>query len=210
MPLRSGLGAETLNGTVKTTIMTALEQYIERYFGVIAQSDRRNIQSLFDYREIKKDEMILHSDRQCNYLNFVQSGYLRMFAYSKGNEITQWIASKGYFVTDLSSFMTSNTAKWNIQAVTDSELYSISRENYEKLSEVVPKWKDFEKIFLINCFSAMEQRIFSHLSMHSEERYLNFFETHKELLNQIPLQNIASMLGMTPETFSRIRKKLLK
>jgi len=190
--------------------MTELKQYIERYFGVINQTDQENIISFFEYKELKKGTMMLRADQQCNLLSFVQSGYFRMFAYSDGNEVTQWIASRGYFVVDLASFLKNSPAKWNIQAVTDGELLSISKENYRKLSEVVPKWKDLEKIFLVNCFSAMEQRIFTHLSMTTEERYLNFFENNKELFNQIPLQNIASMLGMTPETFSRIRKKLSK
>jgi CRP-like cAMP-binding protein len=65
----------------------------------------------------------------------------------------------------------------------------------------------FEKRFLAQYFVMMEDRIFSHLSMTAEERYNLFFENNSELFNQIPLQFIASMLGMTPETFSRIRKK---
>lgn len=190
--------------------MTELKHFIEGYFGVINQVDQEHIISFFEHKELKKGSMALHADQQCNFLSFIQSGYFRMFAYSDGNEVTQWIGSKGYFVVDLASFLTNNPAKWNIQAVTDGELLSISKENYGKLTEIVPKWKDLEKIFLVNCFSAMEQRIFTHLSMTTEERYLSFFENNKELFNQVPLQNIASMLGMTPETFSRIRKKLSK
>ena len=66
-----------------------------------------------------------------------------------------------------------------------------------------------EKLFIVRCFSMMEDRIFSHLSMSAEERYNLFFESNRELFNQVPLQYIASMLGMSPETFSRIRKKQL-
>jgi CRP-like cAMP-binding protein len=56
----------------------------------------------------------------------------------------------------------------------------------------------------------LEDRVFGHLSLSAEERYLQFFNQNKELFNQVPLQYIASMLGMTPETFSRIRKSLIK
>ncbi|HEY5823130.1 MAG TPA: cyclic nucleotide-binding protein, partial [Cyclobacteriaceae bacterium] len=66
-----------------------------------------------------------------------------------------------------------------------------------------------EKLFMVRCFSIMEDRIFGHLSMSAEERYQFFFNQNKELFNQVPLQYLASMLGMTPETFSRIRKKQL-
>ena len=71
----------------------------------------------------------------------------------------------------------------------------------------MPIWNELEKKFLVNCFTTLEDRIFSHLSMTAEERYHFFFSQNKELFNLVPLQYIASMLGMTPETFSRIRKK---
>lgn len=190
--------------------MTELEHYIKSYFDVVSTSDQKTIVSFFEQKKIKRGESILQADRLCKYLGFVQSGLFRMFAYANGKEVTQWISSRGYFVTDLSSFICSAPAKWNIQAITDGELYTISKENYSKLSEVLPKWKDLEKLFLVRCFSAMEERIFTHLSMTTEERYLHFFESNKELFNQVPLQYIASMLGMTPETFSRIRNKLSK
>ncbi|WP_229239031.1 hypothetical protein [Emticicia sp. C21] len=64
-------------------------------------------------------------------------------------------------------------------------------------------------MFIAKCFTMLEDRIFSHLSMTAEERYNFFFQNNKELFNQVPLQYIASMLGMTPETFSRIRRKAI-
>lgn len=188
--------------------MTELNYFMESYFGVINQTDLENIVSFFESKTVKKDTLLLQAGQNCNHLSFVQSGFFRMFAYSDKNEVTQWIASKGYFVVDLASFLTDNSAKWNIQALTDGELLTISKDNYKKLHAIVPKWKELERLFLVNCFAAMEQRIFTHLSMTAEERYVHFYNNNKELFNQVPLQNIASMLGMTPETFSRIRKKL--
>jgi len=91
----------------------------------------------------------------------------------------------------------------------DTEIYSITKEDYKKIGHLVPTWSELEKLFLVRCFTILEDRIFSHLSMTAEERYKLFFENNKELFNQVPLQYIASMLGMTPETFSRIRKKQL-
>jgi hypothetical protein len=73
---------------------------------------------------------------------------------------------------------------------------------------LIPEWHRLEKLFIAKCFTMLEDRIFRHLSMSAEERYQFFFHHDKELLNQVPLQYIASMLGMTPETFSRIRKTL--
>ena len=99
-----------------------------------------------------------------------------------------------------------HTARWNIQALTDVELYSINKTDYNKIGKLIPQWYELEKLFIARCFIMLEDRIYSHLSMSAEERYQFFYERNTELFNQVPLQYIASMLGMTPETFSRIRK----
>jgi CRP/FNR family transcriptional regulator, anaerobic regulatory protein len=189
--------------------MSELEHYIKNYFGIAEIEDLKNLVSLFKLETIKKGTFLLKSGKNCNQLTFVQSGFLRMFVENDDKEVTQWISTKGYFSTDLSSFIFQTPSRWNIQALIDSEVYSISKEDYNKISNLVPKWVEIEKLFLVRCFTILEDRIFSHLSMTAEERYILFFEHNRELFNQVPLQFIASMLGMTPETFSRIRKKQL-
>jgi len=189
--------------------MTELEQYIQSYFGVVDTEDLKTIVSLFTSTTIKKGEYLLKTGKRCDKLSFVQSGFLRIFAATEEKEVTQWISTKGYFTIDLSSFVFDTPSRWSIQALVDTELYSITKEDYKKIRDVVPKWRELEKLFLVRCFTILEDRIFSHLSMTAEERYNLFFAYNRELLNQVPLQYIASMLGMTPETFSRIRKKQL-
>lgn len=189
--------------------MTELEQYIQSYFGVVDAEDLKTIVSLFTSTTIKKGEYLLKTGKRCDKLSFVQSGFLRIFAATEEKEVTQWISTKGYFTIDLSSFVFDTPSRWSIQALVDTELYSITKEDYKKIGDVVPKWSELEKLFLVRCFTILEDRIFSHLSMTAEERYNLFFQHNRELLNQVPLQYIASMLGMTPETFSRIRKKQL-
>ena len=187
--------------------MTELEQYIKSYFGVVNDNDLKTIVSLFKLRTIKKGDFLLKSGKRCDNLSFVQSGLLRMFVTTDEKEVTQWISTKGYFSTDLSSFIFEVPSRWTIQALVETELYTITKEDYKKIGDLVPKWNELEKLFLVRCFTILEDRIFSHLSMTAEERYNFFFKNNRELFNQVPLQYIASMLGMTPETFSRIRKK---
>lgn len=186
--------------------MTELEHYIKSYFGV-KQNDLEHIVSLFKLTELKKGDYFLKTGGSCNKLSFIKSGLLRIYVSTKDKEVTQWISTKGYFVTDLSSLMFDTPARWTIQALTDVELYTISKEEYNKIGKLIVQWHELEKLFIARCFTILEDRIFSHLSMTAEERYHFFFEHNKELFNQVPLQYIASMLGMTPETFSRIRKK---
>ncbi|KOY87127.1 cyclic nucleotide-binding protein [bacterium 336/3] len=189
--------------------MKELEQYIESYFGIAHLDVLQTMSQLFKPAKLAKGDFYLKTGEYCNKMSFIRSGLLRIFVNTDGKEVTQWISSKGYFVTDLASFIFETPARWNIQALTEVEVFTISKENYQKLGEIVPQWHILEKLFIAKCFIFLEDRIFSHLSMSAEERYEHFFEHNKELFHQVPLQYIASMLGMTPETFSRIRKKQL-
>lgn len=183
-----------------------LEGYIESYFGVVQANELKEISSLFNLTTIMKGDYFLKTGKRSDKLSFIQSGFLRVFETTEEKEITQWISSKGYFVVDLSSFVFDKPARWTIQALVDTKLYTITRDDYNRIGTLIPKWLHLEKLFLVRCFSMMEDRSFSHLSMTAEERYNLFYESHRELFNQVPLQYIASMLGMSPETFSRIRK----
>jgi len=189
--------------------MTEIEQNIKSYFGVVAIDDLETIVSLFTPTTLKKGEFLLKSGKLCDKLSFVKSGLLRMFVINEDKEVTQCIATKGHFSTDLSSFIFDTPSRWTIQAVIETEVYTISKEDYKKIGNLVSKWNEFEKLFLVRCFTILEDRTIRHLSMTAEERYNFFFENNRELIQQVPLQYIASMLGMRPETFSRIRKKQL-
>jgi len=186
--------------------MTELEKYIHAYFGVNID-DLSKISSFFKPVSLKKGDYFLKTGRFCDKLGFVQSGIIREFVFMEDKEITKWISTKGYFVVDLSSFVFQQTARWNIQALTDCELFIIDNNDYKKIGEVITSWTSLEKLFIAKCFTVLEDRILQHLSMSAEERYHQLFNFNKELFNQVPLQYLASMLGMTPETLSRLRKK---
>ena len=189
--------------------MTEFEQYIKSYFGIVQAEDLKNIVSFFKLKTIQKGKFLLKPNRLCDKLCFVESGLLRTFTTTDTKEITLWISRKGHFSADISSFVFETVSRWAIQALVDTEVYIITKEDYNKIGTLVQKWTEFEKTFTISCFSVLEERIFSHLSMTAEERYEEYFQQNRELFNQVSLQYIASFLGMTPETFSRIRKKQL-
>jgi CRP-like cAMP-binding protein len=186
--------------------MTELEKYIQSYFGV-TNEDLEKISSFFKPVSLKKGDYFLKTGRYSDRLGFLQSGIIREFVEVNDKEVTKWISTKGYFVVDLSSFIFQQPARWNIQALTDCELYVIDQKNYLEIGKSIPKWPVLEKLFIAKCFTILEDRILSHLSLSAEERYTQLFDFNKELFNTVPLQYLASMLGMTPETLSRLRKK---
>jgi CRP/FNR family transcriptional regulator, anaerobic regulatory protein len=190
--------------------MTQLEQYIKSYFGIVDEKSLQTIASLFSIATFKKGDYFLKAGSYCNQLGFVEEGFFRIFATNTNKEITQWISTKGYFVTDLSSLVFQNMTRWNIQALTDCEVFVIEKKDYDNIKNIVPEWLTLEKLFITRCFTLMEDRIFSLLSLSADERYNLLFSQNPELFNQVPLNYLASMLGMTAETFSRIRSNKTK
>ncbi len=176
---------------------------------MLKQEELHAVCNMFKEEKLSKGAYFLKQNQPANKLSFIQSGLIRIFTHEDGKEITQWISSPGYFVTEISSFMFGGSSRWNMQALTEVELFSISISEYQKIVKVVPKWHELEKLFIVKCFVILENRIYNHLSKSAEQRYQEFFNQNPSLFNQVPLQYIASMLGMTPETFSRIRKKQL-
>jgi len=185
-------------------LMSELENYIQTFFGA-EKDELAKIASFFTCTVLKKNEFFLRKGRRSTRLGFLQSGFIREYVPVEDREITKWISTQGYFIVDLSSFIFQHPARWNLQALSDCELYTIELKDYRNLGTIVPRWAELEKLFISRCFAILEDRIISHLSMTAEQRYQQLFSFNKELFNQVPLQYLASMLGMTPETFSRIR-----
>lgn len=192
---------------MKTIPVNTLKEAINQSFGTLSDQELTVLLSYFQEIEIPVNGYFLKEAQYCQYLSFQQSGVLRIYKSIEAKEITQWLAPPNYFITELASFFFNQPSRWNIQALTDVKLLSLSKTNYIKVAKEFPKWQEIERNFIAKCFETLENRVFSHLSMSAEERYDAYFIQNKELFNQVPLHYIASVLGMTAETFSRIRKR---
>lgn len=181
---------------------------IQATFGTLSDEELEFLRPFFHEEDLANKDFFAKEGKICNRLSLINSGLLRIYALADGKEITQWISTPGYFVTEISGFFFNQPSRWNIQALGEVSLLTIDKENYIKLTAEFPKWKEIESGFIAKCFAMLEDRVFSHLSLSAEERYKIYFEQNKELFNQVPLQYLASLLGMTPETFSRVRKRL--
>jgi len=181
----------------------------QAHFGRFTDTELQQIRSYFKEEQLAKGDFFTNAEQVCQRLSLVTSGILRVYAWANDREITQWIATENFFLTDVQGFFFDQPNRWNIQALTPVTLWSIHKKDYMDLCTAFPQWHDIEKGFIVKCFAMIENRVFSHLSMTAEERYTLYFNQNPALFNQVPLHYIASVLGMTAETFSRIRKRQL-
>lgn len=188
--------------------MPTLNQTLQESLHLSVQ-EAKIAEDLFSPITFKKGELLITTTQKCNNLYFIQSGFARIYALHDDKEITQWISSPNYFVTDLSAWLFNATSKWNIEALTTVEALVISKADYLLLEQKIPNWVLKERTFIAHCFEQMEQRIFQFISLNAEQRYSQFYKDHGFLFNVVPLQFIASLLGITPETLSRLRKKTI-
>lgn len=190
--------------------MEDFSKSIQQHFGELTQQECELIMPFFTEEKLQKNDFFTITGKVCDRLCIISSGIIRVYAYADGKDVTQWIATDGSFMTEVLGFFFDQPNRYNIQAFTDTTLWSITKADYQKLGEVFPKWKEIEKQFMMKCFAMIENRVFAHLSMSAEERYTVYFEQNKDLFNKIPLHYIASVLGMSAETFSRIRKRQME
>ena len=187
--------------------MIELQKAISEIFNFTDQ-EFHDFQDFFQLKKIAKGEYFLKHGQYSKMLGIVKNGILREYIYIKDKEVTKWFSTSGYFAVDLASFYFNQTATYNFQAITDVDIYIISQSDFAKIGQKIPRWNQIEKIFFAKCFNVLENRLIGHLSMTAEERYQQLFDLNPQLFNQVPLNHIASMLGMSPETLSRIRKKI--
>lgn len=185
----------------------ALENYISSYFKV-EEIHISKVAQLFLPKSLRRNEFFSRKESYCDQLAFVQSGHIRIFDTIKDKEITQWISSPGQLITDLRSFVFNQRSRWQMQAIDDVQLFVIKASDFKKLNDIIPNWHKLEKEFIADCFITLENRVHSHLSLSAEVRYHHLYAYNPDIFERVPQQYIASMLGMTPETYSRIRKKI--
>jgi CRP-like cAMP-binding protein len=164
------------------------------------------VATLFREDELAKGDYFLRRGQTVRKLAFPQSGHLRGWAPAGDKDITQWIFTPNYFVADLNPLFFGTPARWNIQALEDCQLWTLPEENYLRMAEVVPKWETLEKEFLARCFMTLEDRVFGFLSRSAWERYEALLAFNPGLFDAVPNHYLASMLGMTAETLSRVRR----
>lgn len=160
-------------------------------------------------KKLKKNDFYIKEGQTCKEVGFVTSGLFRSFYHSSiEEEVTYCFTFSNSFVSAYSSFLSQNKTVENIQALTDIEMLTISRNEILKLEQSSTNWLKFFKLIAEQEYIKMEKRIFLLQKETAEKRYRDLLMNQPEFLQLIPLNFLSSYLGITQRHLSRIRKSI--
>ncbi|MES2108835.1 MAG: Crp/Fnr family transcriptional regulator [Bacteroidota bacterium] len=160
---------------------------------------------------IKKNGYILKAGSICSQSHFIDSGIMRAYTYDlEGNEITTAFYTKNTFASDMLSFFKRSAAKEYIQTITDCETWFITYRDMQDSFHAIPEFREYGRLNIVNQYSILKERMLSALQETAEQRYSDLVNSSPEISQNVPLKYIASYLGITDTSLSRIRKEFVK
>ena len=193
-----------------------MEKYKElietiRKSAMLSNEDAALCKQYFEPMTVAKNTILDEEGKVSPYLYFVNSGYMRLFYYDQnGDEQTNLLASSGHFVASFLCFIHQTKATENVECVTDCDLLRIRNSDMKKLIDESEYFKIFSLTIFEQAIAATASRANDLATLNAEQRYKKLIEQQPELLQNIPIQYIASYLGIKPQSLSRIRKNIFK
>jgi len=176
----------------------------------LTAAEKESVKTFFVPRKIRKKQWLLQEGDVARYLAFVEKGLVRSYTVGKnGTEHIVQFAFEGWWIGDQYSFLTGEPSIFNIDAIEDSELLLLTKPAQDELLDKFPQFEKFFRLLLQNNLIATQKRMAGTLGKSAEQRYLDLLVTCPTTINtRVPLHMLASYLGITPETLSRIRKQI--
>lgn len=161
--------------------------------------------------KLQRKEIVCKQGEVCNLKIFVAKGLLRNYSVSEdGNEHILQFVHEMSWTTDPESFYNNSPSKLNIEAMEASEIFAFSLEDFAELREQIPELNIFVENILTRKSMEIHKRLLMNISSSPEEKYLDFINTYPDIFNRVPLHMVASYLGLSRETLSRVRRNILK
>lgn len=187
------------------------ELLYKKISGLISITDKEFdfCKTLFLPKKLRKRQYLLQEGDVCKYNTFVTNGLLRSYTIDdKGTEHILQFAFEGWWIGDISSFLTEQPSQFNIEALEACELLLLTKSSMDLLLEKIPAFEHYFRILFQNNLIATQKRLMGSLSETAEEKYTSLINNYPGCLQRIPQHMIASYLGITRETLSRIRKQM--
>jgi CRP-like cAMP-binding protein len=165
--------------------------------------------SLLKSKSIRSGEFLIHEGDVCKYESFITRGCLK--AYHESDEGVEHILDfliEEWWADDLYSFLTQTPSKSFIRAIEDTDMLQIGKDDLETLYQKIPKFERFFRLLFQRAYISQREQINRMLSIPAEERYIQFLKQKPYALKRFPQKDIASYLGVTPQFFSALKKKV--
>ena len=176
--------------------------------GQINPQKATEIAGHFTVKTIRKNEFFLEVGKVSTEYLFLESGFMRAFAFDpEGRDVTTNFYAANQVVFEVNSFFNRVPAQENMQALTNCQAWSLTFQELNNLFHALPEFREFGRGQLVKGFSALKVRMLATITQTAEERYANLLKNHPEILQQAPLKHIATFLGITDTSLSRIRKE---
>ena len=184
--------------------------YFLNSFDIFTPSEIASFEEKTTLRSIKKGDFLIQEGQLCKEVAFLKTGILRsFFSPESGEEITYCITFPNTLTTAYSSFITGSPTLENIQAVSAAELIVIQKADLDQLSQSSLNWTRFLKMIAEQQYLELEKRLFLFQKEKAKKRYMDLLENQPVYVLQIPLQYLASYLGITPRHLSRLRREVV-
>ncbi|MFN8260190.1 MAG: Crp/Fnr family transcriptional regulator [Chitinophagales bacterium] len=180
-------------------------------FITLTREEEDYLISKLKVKKLRRKQYFLQEGDVCKSQGFVYKGCLRAFEVdAKGVEHVVLFTPEDWWVGDIYSFYTGEPTRLNIEALEDTELFVFDKNSLEDLYERIPKMERYFRLLLQNALISLNQRIISSMSKSAAERYCDFIHKYPQIEQRVPNHQIASYLGIKPESLSRIRKQYVK
>ena len=185
-------------------LKNSLEEHVS-----LTKEEWEYFKNYFRPKRMLKRQFLLQEGDVCRELAFVEKGSLYSYSVnSAGNKHVIRFAFEGWWMANLHSFFTEQPTRLNIEILENSELLMLDRKNHDKLLEELPAYERYNRIILQNAYVALQRRVENALGLTAEEKYDRLIEESPAFLNRVPLNLVASYMGVSPETLSRVRANL--
>ena len=175
----------------------------------LTAEEQETIKTYLTPKKLRKKQYLLQEGDVCKYIAFVEKGALKSYVIDEaGTERITQFALEGWTISDLYSFLTGEPATYHIDAIEDAELVLISKAAHEELLQQVPKYETYIRLQITGAYIALQRRLTSIISLPIEERYKNLTTLYPTIVQRVPQHMIASYMGLTPETLSRVRGRV--
>lgn len=183
------------------------KEYLLRQL-TLTDQELEMIRSVSVPKKLRKKQYLLQEGEIAKYMVFVCKGFLRMYGIKEdGSEYILTFAPENWWITDRKSFDSGQPATANIDAIEDSEVLLWPKAEFDQLSIDIPAFKSWREKMIERHVNAQQARIYSNISQTAEEKYIYFIKSFPFINNRVPLYMVASYLGLSTKTLTRVRQQ---